>query len=100
MGRCVMNVSECMDRFRGMTAPRFAVHASDAAALASAWTAERARSGEAAGLVPHSTSRTGAPVVPPLTVEGGRAWDSHTIEIDREAVRVSRLRKGAGMAAK
>lgn len=95
-----MTPDQCLDRFRGMTAPRFAVHAAEAAALAGSWQAERAASGAAAGLVPHSTSRTGAPVVPPLTVEGSAAWDSHTIEIDREAARVTRLRKGAGMAAK
>lgn len=95
-----MSPAACLERFKAATAPRFAVHEAEAGALASAWTAERARSGEAAGLVLHSTSRTGAPAVPPLTVEGSAAWDSHTIEIDREAARVTRLRRGVGMAAK
>lgn len=95
-----MSPAACLERFKAVTAPRFAVHEAEAGALASAWTAERARSGEAAGLVLHSTTHTGAPTVPPLTVEGGKAWDAHAIEIDREAARVTRLRKGAGMAAK
>lgn len=94
-----MGPAACLDRFKAVSAPRFAVREAEAGALASAWTAERAKSGEAAGLDPYSTSRTGVPV-PPLTVESGKAWDSMTIEIDREAARVTRLRKGVGMAAK
>lgn len=95
-----MDPAACLDRFKAATAPRFAAHEAEMGALASAWTAERARSGEAAGLVLYPTSHTGGVSVPPLTVGGALAWDQHMIEIDREAGRVSRLRKGAGMAAK
>ncbi|MDD0817250.1 hypothetical protein PSQ39_21630 [Curvibacter sp. HBC28] len=95
-----MNTAECLERFRGKTAPHFAARAAEAQLRADAWQGARAASGAAAGLVLHSTSHTGGVQTPPLTVEGAKAWDSNTIEIDREAVRVSRLRKGAGMAAK